>query len=268
MAYSIFDIVKILPQTNCGECGFPTCMAFAIAVIKNGEPLENCPHLPKEAESVARTLKEKQKVGTGSSREALETARSVLHDKLAPLDFRSLTEGLDATYGEDDGHTYLKIGYLGNSVKIFKDHILYPEGMDIDPWDDIFLYNYVCSRGNAPAIGNWISFNELPGAVSQTPTLNLSPFNMTDWDEKKVANLRRGAEKIGAQPVLIDTSADIAFVLTPLSRIPILLLYYRAEPEEGAEAQLQFLFDASVGSYLDFEGAFFLINRIKGMLAG
>jgi hypothetical protein len=268
MAYSIFDIVKILPQTNCGECRFPTCMAFAIAVIKNGEPLENCLYLPKEAEAIAGALKEQQRVGKGSSREALEAAKSVMQNKVMPLDFRSLAAGLDATYGEDDGNIYLAISYFGKPVKIFKDHILYPTGMDTDPWDEIFLYNYVCSQGNAPATGDWISFNELPGAVSQTLTLNLAQFNMTDWDEKKVANLRQGAEKIGAQPVLIDTSADIAFVLTPLSRIPILLLYYRAEPEEGTEAQLQFLFDASVGSYLDFEGAFFLINRIKGMLAG
>ena len=52
------------------------------------------------------------------------------------------------------------------------------------------------------------------------------------------------------------------------SMVPVLLLCYKAETEEGAEAQLQFLFDASVGSYLDFEGAFFLIKRIKEMLTG
>jgi hypothetical protein len=66
---------------------------------------------------------------------------------------------------------------------------------------------------------------------------------------------------------LLETSADMAVMFQPLSMVPVLLLCYKAEHEEGAEAQLQFLFDESVGSYLDFEGAFFLIKRIKEMLA-
>jgi hypothetical protein len=268
MIYSIFDIVKILPKTNCGECGYKTCMAFAIAVIKNGEPLEKCRYLPKEAQNIATAIKEQQKSGTGSSREALETSKSAMRKKITPLDFRSLAAGLDAKYEEHDGNGCLIIDYLGKSVRIFKDRVLYPADMNVDPWDDILLYNYVCSRGTAVPTGRWISFNELPGALSETLGLNLTPLTMMDCGDITVSDLQRDAGKIGAQPVLIETAADIALYLKPLSRIPVLLLYYRAEPEEGVKAQLQFLFDASVGSYLDFEGAFFLVNRIKGMLAG
>ena len=28
----VMDILKILPKTNCRECGYPTCMAFAAAL--------------------------------------------------------------------------------------------------------------------------------------------------------------------------------------------------------------------------------------------
>ena len=30
MALSGLDIYKLLPKTNCKECGFPTCLAFAM----------------------------------------------------------------------------------------------------------------------------------------------------------------------------------------------------------------------------------------------
>ena len=30
MALSGIQIYKLLPQTNCKECGFPTCLAFAM----------------------------------------------------------------------------------------------------------------------------------------------------------------------------------------------------------------------------------------------
>lgn len=41
----IIDILRILPKTNCKECGFPTCMAFAAALIKGRVPAQACPGL-------------------------------------------------------------------------------------------------------------------------------------------------------------------------------------------------------------------------------
>ena len=38
MALTGLDIFKLLPKTNCGECGVPTCMAFAMKLAaKNAE---------------------------------------------------------------------------------------------------------------------------------------------------------------------------------------------------------------------------------------
>jgi Na+-translocating ferredoxin:NAD+ oxidoreductase RNF subunit RnfB len=45
MALSVIDLCKdILPGTNCGDCGYPTCMAFAGMVVSEKLPVENCPH--------------------------------------------------------------------------------------------------------------------------------------------------------------------------------------------------------------------------------
>ncbi len=42
-------IYKLLPKTNCGECNFPTCMAFAMQVAAKKVALEACPYASEEA---------------------------------------------------------------------------------------------------------------------------------------------------------------------------------------------------------------------------
>jgi hypothetical protein len=37
MAITVLKVLKHLPRTNCGDCGQPTCLAFATQVIKEGE---------------------------------------------------------------------------------------------------------------------------------------------------------------------------------------------------------------------------------------
>ena len=41
------EILRLVPLTNCGACGFPTCMAFAGAVSRRKTDLQACPHLPQ-----------------------------------------------------------------------------------------------------------------------------------------------------------------------------------------------------------------------------
>ncbi len=42
---SALDVYKLLPRTNCGECGRPTCMAFAAAVASGQTEPQECPIL-------------------------------------------------------------------------------------------------------------------------------------------------------------------------------------------------------------------------------
>ncbi|MDH4140875.1 MAG: acetyl-CoA decarbonylase/synthase complex subunit gamma, partial [Coriobacteriia bacterium] len=49
MALSGLDIFKQLPQTNCGDCGVPTCLAFAMKLAQGQAELTQCPHVSEEA---------------------------------------------------------------------------------------------------------------------------------------------------------------------------------------------------------------------------
>jgi acetyl-CoA decarbonylase/synthase complex subunit gamma len=42
-------VYKLLPKTNCGECKFPTCMAFAMQVAAKKVALEACPYVSEDA---------------------------------------------------------------------------------------------------------------------------------------------------------------------------------------------------------------------------
>ncbi len=49
MALSGIQIYKKLPQTNCKDCGFPTCLAFAMKLAAKQIDLSLCPHVSAEA---------------------------------------------------------------------------------------------------------------------------------------------------------------------------------------------------------------------------
>ncbi|MCX7912401.1 MAG: acetyl-CoA decarbonylase/synthase complex subunit gamma [Dehalococcoidales bacterium] len=49
MALTGIEIFKLLPKTNCGQCGVPTCLAFAMALAAGKTELARCPHVSEEA---------------------------------------------------------------------------------------------------------------------------------------------------------------------------------------------------------------------------
>ncbi len=49
MALTGIQIFKLLPKTNCGECGTPTCLAFAMNLAAGKTELDLCPYVSDEA---------------------------------------------------------------------------------------------------------------------------------------------------------------------------------------------------------------------------
>lgn len=41
----VFEILQLLPKTNCRECGEPTCMVFAARIAEGAKGTEDCPPL-------------------------------------------------------------------------------------------------------------------------------------------------------------------------------------------------------------------------------
>jgi len=45
------EIFKLLPRTNCGECGVPTCLAFAMSLATGKAELSACPYISEEVKA-------------------------------------------------------------------------------------------------------------------------------------------------------------------------------------------------------------------------
>ncbi len=51
MALTGIEIFKLLPKTNCGQCGVPTCLAFAMSLAAGKAELSKCPSVSEEAKA-------------------------------------------------------------------------------------------------------------------------------------------------------------------------------------------------------------------------
>jgi acetyl-CoA decarbonylase/synthase complex subunit gamma len=51
MALSGIQIYKLLPKTNCKDCGFPTCLAFAMKLAAKQVELSSCPHVSESSKT-------------------------------------------------------------------------------------------------------------------------------------------------------------------------------------------------------------------------
>jgi len=71
MALTGIEIYKQLPKTNCKDCGFPTCLAFAMKMATKQVSLDKCPHVTEAAkaalESASRPPIQLVVIGTGEA---------------------------------------------------------------------------------------------------------------------------------------------------------------------------------------------------------
>ena len=95
MALSGLDIFKLLPRTNCGDCGVPTCMAFAMKLAQKKAELGECPHASDEAKdslgAAGKPPIRLVKIGGANALEIGNETVMFLHDKtfflLTVIDF-------------------------------------------------------------------------------------------------------------------------------------------------------------------------------------
>jgi hypothetical protein len=109
-----------------------------------------------------------------------------------------------------------------------------------------------CLHISAP----WITFQSLHNSVSKAKTLARLEKELAKHFAGNTGQLQRQAATLGAEPAQASGNADFQRVFRPLPRVPVLLLFWDAEPEEDFQAQAHFLFDSTVSDFLDLESPF------------
>ncbi len=125
MPLSGLDIFKLLPKTNCKDCGFPTCLAFAMQLAAGKAELEKCPHVSEEAAEALAEASQPPilKVEIGSGEQGFKVGEETVlfrHERtfVNPNAFAVLlndnakSEELDETIKKIDSLKYDRVGQI------------------------------------------------------------------------------------------------------------------------------------------------------------
>ena len=249
------DVYKLLPKSNCRKCGLATCLAFAAMVIQQTKQLGDCPHL--EAETLAR-FGVNAKSQPGAS-ESSERKMAELREKIKSVDLAGAAQKLGGRFE----HGKLFISCLSKDFSVDQMGQV-ASGCHVNNWVAGPLLNYIISSRGLTPTGQWVPLRDLKGGV--------------DWGrffehrcEKAMARLvdrhthlfEDLIDIFDARPAPEMFQSDIAVVLYPLPKVPILICYWL--PEDGMESSLNMFFDRTADENLGVEHLYVLAMGLLTM---
>lgn len=254
MTRTPLELYKILPQTNCGKCLLPSCLAFAAAVVAGTKKITDCPDLPPEHFTGFATGTPVQDIRELNQAEFLDK----LQQRMADIDFMAVAPLIGATVRDER----LVINSLGKDFIVDHQGNLVSE-CHVIPWVKAPLLSYITNKTHGDITGRWISFRELKGGIDwqglftsrcETPLRKLADDNPHLLED--LIDLFMG--------YTIDWyQADIALILHPLPKVPILICYQA--PEDDLESALTIFFDECCGTNLHIKAIFTLCSGLVQM---
>ncbi|KPK25849.1 MAG: hypothetical protein AMJ61_10725 [Desulfobacterales bacterium SG8_35_2] len=266
------EILHRTPKTNCGECGYPACLAFAAAVSRAGAEITLCPYIDLQGLEMRTSNSTKGDLADLGEHMAEKHDLALikhLQYKVSRLDFSSIANALGAKWNKDNPDV-LHLRYLGQNVILGKAKILMDDDTIVDPRDQILLYNYVHSCGGRKPDNIWIGMESLPNSISKVKTL-------ATYCEMKIAEHLSGKparilHDLGGQldgyegPADLSSSATSSIVVPVLPMVPQYLLFWEEEPDDGFAPKAKVLFDHHVLDFLDLESLVFSAERFAERL--
>ena len=260
-------LYKLTPRTNCRECGFETCLAFATQVIVGQGDVDLCPYLDHEAVQPLRAqLADQHAAGIGVRREGFEKALQFLRGEIRKWNFREVAQSLGAEYSEPDGTPALRFTYFDRAVAVTYEDIVSDSDESLSPYDKILLYNYVIGGAVDPS-GTWVGMETLPNSVSKVKSLR--GHCEAPLAQKYAGRLSRLPELIvgiGREIELREEQVDFAAEFQILPRLGIRVLWWDEDESEGFSARVKFLFDRKVLETLDLESLLFTCEQLTDRL--
>lgn len=238
MPLTPLDIFRLLNKSNCKDCGLPTCLAFAQAVVSGGNSPGDCPHLDAETASALRHKQRGPKPPDGFS-----ASIDALSAKVRETDIEAVAGPLGAVYS--DGR--LSVRVLGREFFVDKAGGVTSQ-CHINNWIQWLVLTYVSTPSPQPPEGRWVPFGELKGGATTA-----SYFAKRFEEPLRIIADEHTSVLFGLLGVFGGKQAagfnsDYAVSLLPLPNVPMLILYWR--PEEGFPSKLRVMFDPAASYYL------------------
>jgi hypothetical protein len=250
------ELYKLLPRTNCGDCGLSSCMAFAASVINREKMLSACPHLdPAVVSTYSGSIDRQVNLETIQEEKLAE-----LKSRIAGMDLRSRAEATG--------------GYVRNRCLVLsclgKEFEVDPRGgvashCHTHAWFSIPLLDYVLSTTGSAASGRWLPFRELSSGSTwsrlfeqrcEKPLRLLADAHSDLFAD--LINLFSGAHSVN------HFNADVSVLLHPLPKVPLLVCYWKQE--DGMDSRIHLFFDDTAEEHLHIDSLFTLATGIVRML--
>jgi hypothetical protein len=264
------EFLKLTPLTNCGECGYAACLAFAAAVTKGGENPQKCPYVDANllGEEFAPAEMGSERSGVAGLLDEKDKALVAhLKSKVRELDFSLIASKLGCTWSGPTSNL-LRFRYLGHDTTLSREGVFFGGKEVEEPRDQILLYNYVYYGGGGDLSGEWVGMESLPNSISKVRTLRVyCEERIAAYFCGKKALLRESAGKIdGVLEDVQEQSCAVSFEVAVLPCLPMMLLFWDEERDEGFPPRVKVLFDRNVLAVLDLESLVFASERMAERL--
>jgi len=256
-------IYTLLPKTNCGKCGLPSCFGFAAKLATRQASPDDCPSMAEKDRESLREAGIGQRDSPGT---VYEQALASLQPKIQALDFEKTARLFGAII---TGPDCFVLKFLNENYVVTKEKLLDPTGNEPRPWISILIYNHLCMPDPPSPSGEWITFGSVPASHAKDKAW---AGHVEDVIAKhftgNVDALKAACERLGGVKAIVPGNHDAAYAFGFFPHYPAQLLFYDAVPGEDFPAQCRLLLDKTAPRYLDIESIVVLGEEFAGRLTG
>ncbi len=250
----MIEIYKKLPKTNCGKCGMPTCMAFAMKVKNAQLRITDCPYINTEDKA---SLPQKPIIIMDDNYERVSRELEV---EVKQTDFKEAAGSVGGQFASNNGCEIIRLKMMNNPYEVRKDGLFEDGKYCHDSWSKIIIYDYIRRKGNKPLSGDWVTLGYFPNTASHVKAFQRNAeekvaktFNSDIDGLKARCNETGGVEDTGKM------KADYIYRFDLLPRIPLYLCFWTVDEEFSASCKL--FLDSSAEAYIDIEYLAYLVER-------
>jgi hypothetical protein len=255
------EIYKLLPRTNCGSCGLPSCFGFAAKLATRQASPDDCASMTVEARELLRAADTDRQSSPGT---VYEQALASLQPKVRALDFLKIASLFGATFRNTET---LEIAFLNETYRVTKEKVLDTSGKEPRPWISILIYNHLAMPDPPQPSGEWITFSSVPSSHAKDKAwAGHVEEVIANHFTGKVGALKTACGKFGGVKAEMKSDHDAAYEFRFFPHYPVLLLFDDAVLEENFPAQCRLLLDRTAPRYLDIESIVVLGEEFAGRL--
>lgn len=250
----MIEIYKKLPRTNCGKCGVPTCMAFALKVKNAQLRLWDCPYIVRED---VEPVSQKPPVTMDDNYERVSNELEV---EAGQVNFKEAALAIGGHFEVGKSGEIIKVMMMNKPYEMRREGLFENDVPCHDSWSKIILYDYIRRMGCKPLTGDWVTLGYFPNTASHVKAFQRSAEEkVATIFNKNLRGLMARCKELGGVESQGKMKADYICRIDLLPRIPLYVCFWEADEEFPASCKL--FLDSSAEAYIDIEYLAYLVER-------